>query len=402
MRLGPTPNEFSIAARFSRELGEDKNLRFALDLTLLVHNNCIYVHSTQATKGPMQMRLCNTSRKTVHNGFTLVELLVVIAIIGILVGLLLPAVQAAREAARRMSCSSNVRQVVLATLNYESAFKRFPGMLGSSSYSPQARILPHMEQNNLHQGIDYGRPLLTGPVFAARFDPTLANLIIQKIPTFLCPSDAEDPLFPTILANNTVWNTAGINYMFSIGSGRDTFYDDRYETDGMFWTGGFAKLAKCVDGTSNTVLVAETILGDKQVSPTMPTRQPIRRIGNWQGTTQNATQPGFSTGGSTIANPNLQSLFSRVVNSYRGNRGDCWIRGVPSATVINGYLTPNNPIPDIGFHGRGFYASRSMHGSGVQLGFVDGSVRFTANAVDELAYRNTFSANGAESVTLGD
>ena len=59
-------------------------------------------------------------------GFTLVELLVVIAIIGILVGLLLPAVQAAREAARRMSCSNNIRQVGLAFLNYESAYKKFP------------------------------------------------------------------------------------------------------------------------------------------------------------------------------------------------------------------------------------------------------------------------------------
>jgi len=69
---------------------------------------------------------------------------------------------------------------------------------------------------------------------------------------------------------------------------------------------------------------------------------------------------------------------------------------VPHATTINGYLTPNHRIPDIGFHGRGFYAARSMHGSGVQLGFADGSVRFIANSVDESAYRNTFSANGSE------
>ncbi|MFN9852778.1 MAG: type II secretion system protein, partial [Planctomycetota bacterium] len=68
-------------------------------------------------------------RKTQRNGFTLVELLVVIAIIGILVGLLLPAVQAAREAARRMSCGNNMKQIGLASLNHESAYKRFPPCL---------------------------------------------------------------------------------------------------------------------------------------------------------------------------------------------------------------------------------------------------------------------------------
>lgn len=83
-------------------------------------------------------------RKKPILGFTLVELLVVIAIIGILVGLLLPAVQAAREAARRMQCSNNLRQLGLATINYEATFKRLPGLTGSSSFSPQARILPYI------------------------------------------------------------------------------------------------------------------------------------------------------------------------------------------------------------------------------------------------------------------
>ena len=226
--------------------------------------------------------------------------------------------------------------------------------------------------------------------------PAISALISQRIPTFLCPSDAEDPLFPVTLANNTPGFSAGINYMFSIGSARDMNYDDRFETDGLFWTGAFAKLAKCTDGSSNTVMVAETILGDKQLSPDMPLRQPIRRIANWAGTSANANGRGFFANGTLISNPNLLSLFPSIVNSYRGNRGESWIRGVPHATTINGYLTPNHRIPDIGFHGRGFYAARSMHGSGVQLGFADGSVRFIANSVDESAYRNTFSANGSE------
>ncbi len=90
-----------------------------------------------------------------RRAFTLVELLVVIAIIGILVGLLLTAVQAAREASRRMQCSNNLKQLAWATHNYESTFKRFPGLTGSRSFSPQARVLPFIEQDNLQNSIDF-------------------------------------------------------------------------------------------------------------------------------------------------------------------------------------------------------------------------------------------------------
>ena len=96
-----------------------------------------------------------------RRGFTLVELLVVIAIIGILVGLLLPAVQAAREAARRLSCSNNLKQMTLALHNYESTFRSFPPSgfyrrdLSSDSWSVQSRLLPQLEQANLQRLIDW-------------------------------------------------------------------------------------------------------------------------------------------------------------------------------------------------------------------------------------------------------
>ena len=95
-----------------------------------------------------------------RNGFTLVELLVVIAIIGILVGLLLPAVQAARGAARRMSCSNNMKQLLLAMHNYESAYKSLPAPWSitpdGKGWSMQARILPFVEEVALADGIQFG------------------------------------------------------------------------------------------------------------------------------------------------------------------------------------------------------------------------------------------------------
>jgi len=107
------------------------------------------------------MKLNSTKRLCTAGGFTLVELLVVIAIIGILIGMLLPAVQMVREAARRISCSNNVRQLILANLNFESSFGRFPGLPETSEigFSPQARLLPFIEEANLQGLIDFNVPL---------------------------------------------------------------------------------------------------------------------------------------------------------------------------------------------------------------------------------------------------
>ena len=123
-----------------------------------------------------------------YRAFTLVELLVVIAIIGILVGLLLPAVQAVRAAARRTQCQNNLRQVGLAILNYESAHMKFPpgqewtnivGQPDRLDYSWMARILPHIEQGNVYDDIDFDLPYLN------TFN---ADAISAVIPAYLCPS----------------------------------------------------------------------------------------------------------------------------------------------------------------------------------------------------------------------
>ncbi|MEX0818470.1 MAG: DUF1559 domain-containing protein, partial [Pirellulaceae bacterium] len=148
-----------------------------------------------------------------HRGFTLVELLVVIAIIGILVALLLPAVQAAREAARRMQCSNNLKQLGLALHNYHDTLKTFPpgyvsnrpGVEGSSSWCRSggvqgapwtALILPYMEQQNLHDQFNFNVPF---QATSNQMAPPNSNVVIP-LDTYSCPSDVR-------LGSNPLWNS---------------------------------------------------------------------------------------------------------------------------------------------------------------------------------------------------
>ena len=216
-------------------------------------------------------------------GFTLVELLVVIAIIGILVGLLLPAVQAAREAARRMQCGNNLKQIGLAAHNYADTFKRFPpGNItdGDCCSVPShtvwsVALLPYLEQANLN----------------ARYDPNLpmehatnSFLRQQRMPSYNCPSDptAGQLLIPASGPhNNSTSMTSSYRGMGGVGWGLAGEYIYRRQWDssdilnaralpslkGIFhWTGrvngqsnqyNAETFSTITDGTSNTLMVGE-------------------------------------------------------------------------------------------------------------------------------------------------
>jgi prepilin-type N-terminal cleavage/methylation domain-containing protein len=222
-------------------------------------------------------------QKSGRQGFTLVELLVVIAIIGILVGLLLPAVQAAREAARRMSCGSNIRQIGLALQNYESAYKRFPMAVnyGSARGRQQfhayhhtwlAAILPQMEGSTISSTVNYNLPVWGQPIVSAR------------VPNLLCPSDstiekvyAQHNIAPTSYAGSQGfhwWPDAGVGPGWG---GPNMGIGTAGDLSGLFAPSRANQMRDITDGTSGTIVVAETDTANFYGGPFMTTGSGLRR-----------------------------------------------------------------------------------------------------------------------------
>jgi prepilin-type N-terminal cleavage/methylation domain-containing protein/prepilin-type processing-associated H-X9-DG protein len=355
-----------------------------------------------------------------RTAFTLVELLVVIAIIGVLVGLLLPAVQAAREAARRMQCSNSVKQIALATMNYESTYRKFP-MAGrvDVDFSVQARILPFIEQGNLNNLLDYSKPAFSGPFNAKVPNPLFAQAFATPIPIFLCPSDPAPPTI-TMQVNGSPVTYGGLSYMFSTGSGTDTNYDWRWVTDGIVCQNTARAFRDIIDGTSSTVIVSETVrsVGDDMTLPagTLP-RFPYQYTLNGSGGVSSALQAtrGLKPSGSPwssyvdaagyIANPRTDLIWPSFGGWRGGNstairgRGISWAFNGSINSLTNGFHTPNSRTPDLVTHHTGFFGPRSYHNGGANVGLADGSVQFLSNNIDVATLRALHSCNGGEVVS---
>ena len=241
---------------------------------------------------------------TARRGFTLVELLVVIAIIGVMVGLLLPAVQAAREAARRMSCSNNMKQLGLALHNYHSSHQKFPysvlmsGSIETGSARPGdlrvrnhrgwLMVLPFIEQQALYDMADFR--LSTGAYVRAPAgslsgprpgEPGNPNDVVvsTSISSFLCPSDPSPTNYATTSSANysispgtTTRQGAFTNYDFSVR--RTSTWDVNWTAEDaavrrMFGQNDSSQFRDIIDGTSNAIALAETLrLTWNGVSPT--------------------------------------------------------------------------------------------------------------------------------------
>ncbi len=345
-----------------------------------------------------------------RNAFTLIELLVVIAIIAILIGLLLPAVQKVREAANRASCQNNLKQLGLALHNYHDGNRHLPGYDfapggRSGNYSIHARILPYVEQENLQNLIDFNEPLRTGSGGAVILNPVIAPAAATQVNLFLCPSDGEDPAFTVLegIPPTIPSRYAGTNYAVNIASGAGTTYDTRFPTDGLFWIGSKVRLGQIKDGTSNTVLMSEWLLGN-QIDTTGDTPvDPKRQMGDCICYFA-SSGPGITNGpgGTLITDPNPATFLedlqagSGFRGRWSGSRGAGWIVGREYFTGYTAWMTPNSPYPDWFTCGWGWMTARSNHTGGVNVVLTDGSVRFVADTVPLATWRGMHTRAGGE------
>jgi prepilin-type N-terminal cleavage/methylation domain-containing protein/prepilin-type processing-associated H-X9-DG protein len=326
--------------------------------------------------------------------FTLVELLVVIAIIGILVGLLLPAVQAAREAARRMQCSNNLKQLSLAQHNHADAFKKFSPathdlrwqqVLNNANawdrLSYITTLLPYIEQPALYEQIQPfvnsgGRPWTTADTRTdSSTQRVLPNPFRKNIPTLRCPSDSVQISFDDVLPTNYVANRGDV----AENSGD-------WEWRGVFANGqrGQADFSKLSDGTSNTVMLAEMAVGRANGQAGVDPVLSGTVVNNGIGPAGSAFLP--------IAcllqrGPNNTLIGPQLQNSY-GNtgwgKGRRWGDGANAYTGFFTILPPNAPT----CAGAGnaehnaFPTASSHHTSGVNIAMCDGSVRFVSESID--------------------
>ena len=341
------------------------------------------------------MNFIRTHRANNLRGFTLVELLVVIAIIGILIGMLLPAVQSVREAARRITCSNNMRQLTLSCHNFESGFGHFPGLPESSviGFSPQARLLPFVEQANLQNLIDFDTPLMTGSGGSQVLNPVHAEAASQPLDLFLCPSDGGDPVFEN--SNTGDASFAGNNYVMCSGDGTGTNYDTRAETNGMVWQNSEVGFQKITDGSSNTLIFAESLLGDQSTGSGM-VENPQRQMARFGGGGLLAPGLGYSSPPGT--DPDIETVAAQAGN-FDGRARASWIWGREHMVTFNTYIPPNSNLPDVHRNGYGWFAARSQHTGGVNVGLADGSARFIDDSISPQTWLALGSRNGGEVVT---
>ena len=328
-----------------------------------------------------------------RRAFTLVELLVVIAIIGVLVALLLPAVQAAREAARRMSCGNNIKQLALALHNYQDALGKLPpaalGLTSCTGTSTETSglnasgwtmALPFFEMGNLHAKYDFSSAAATyvasGNTVPLKGDPVSsgnAAVISTQLKIFNCPSDSGTPFLEE-------GKDGSSHYIVKAGSGvkgAKTSYD--FSTNGptactqtwesygakqrLFSTQSKSTIESAKDGTSNTIMLCETTF------EVWDGRSPAWGYRGW-------VQVGINPTGS--GNPPVG------INTWPCCSWNSWA---------------TSPMP--GRRGKlGSWGSPgSLHPAGAQFALADGSVRFINQNIDIVTLESLATANGGEVVS---
>jgi prepilin-type N-terminal cleavage/methylation domain-containing protein/prepilin-type processing-associated H-X9-DG protein len=332
-----------------------------------------------------------------RHAFTLIELLVVIAIIAVLIGLLLPAVQKVREAAMRMQCSNNLKQLGLALHNFAGDRGRLPAAYNTTvppayaglppyffSWSALAELNPYLEQTNIYRQMDLTQPIYVPPAY--NISPANQFAVQQVVKLFLCPSDQMRP----VSAAYGVPTLGPTNYAVCVGTGTTGGgppFGSPSNSDGMFTAGTGFRLTDITDGTSNTAMMSESLLGDG----------PENAAGPIPGSPQTVyAYTGFGT-------PLSDSACAAATQwNVSNHRGFMWASGEMRCGSYNHYYPPNAAQYDCvtndltTFTAFAFRAARSRHPGGVNLLLGDGSVHFVAQSVAQTTWRALATRSGGE------
>jgi prepilin-type N-terminal cleavage/methylation domain-containing protein/prepilin-type processing-associated H-X9-DG protein len=349
-----------------------------------------------------------------ERGFTLIELLVVIAIIGVLIVLLMPAVQSAREAARRTQCTNNLKQIGLAMQSYISANIALPPVCVDQewtgnrreipqphqNWSQHARLLPYMEQRALYNSINWSFGARWGDGDNVYLNPTPApdqprgndsipqmTVLVTTISSFLCPSDRNPGSSTTFFVDGSNKLVGASNYPGNIGLNRRISGgrpDRSWQLNGPNYVASnwdrtvssTTDMSTFTDGTSNTAIFSEWIKGEA-----VPT-----------GLSRNGLMEVYNLGENSDFFPTdyqFMQLCNRVpitnFNQQWQWKGEWWAYG---ATMIYSHTqTPNRTscvYHDLNQDGRGtitMASASSNHPGGVNVLFMDGTVRFVKSSV---------------------
>jgi len=326
---------------------------------------------------------------TRRRGFTLIELLVVIAIIGVLIALLLPAVQQAREAARRSQCTNNLKQLGLALHNYHDSNACLPPtgevwsnnipslgwLFGPQNHSMKVRLLPYLEQSTVFNAINFDTSAIWNDTTWDGNNPIVVNgrepnrtARRTKISTFLCPSDTNepgtgDPQIPSV------------SYPNNMGLNR---YNDNWRSDGPSYfqgtDGGLQQtrtFASIEDGLSNTAMFSEWVQGKGNMG-------------------QDGAHMVYSIPSGVVtfpmgtpdANFQLQLVCQQSTTRSWDFKGEVWMIDHSGRGGAYYHITgPNRKSCNLGRHDSIVGAS-SKHPGGVNVGLLDGSVRFVKSTVN--------------------
>ncbi|MBC8355117.1 MAG: DUF1559 domain-containing protein [Planctomycetes bacterium] len=309
-----------------------------------------------------------------RSGFTLVELLAVLAIIGLLVALLLPATRSSREAARRMSCSNNLKQLGISLHSYHDAHRHFPAAMGGSGHgttstrgnanrlSGLVALLPFMEQQPLWEQIS--KPTEFDGVMYPAMGP--APWIVKYTPwsteigALRCPSaDSERTDF------------GQTNYTFCVGDMVEHLHEP-VKLRGAFACRMTSKFKDISDGTSNTIAMGEF--------GTPAKRSLVGQFAAHQ-SSGILTDPRLCL---AVRESSKRQSYANDVPLGELGRGSRWADGAAGFSLINTVLPPNSPSCAVGGFQAvdGIYSAGSLHPGGAQFLMVDGSVRYLSETID--------------------